>query len=944
MDALPLIVSLALLGCAPKIAPGCPPSAAKTSLPQQFVQTTHWAGVRALAFSVDGRQLASYGDDRSLRVWDARERRALRLFYSEQELEALAWDADGRLMVGPRKNPPDDPSGMRELPPLLLDVGEGRAVAEVGELTAVWPFRAGARDRPWIALARAAGDRWSERVALFDGLGNKRQTLFEPCDGRAVERLAFASAGDAIATACAFDDKSVRILAIDAAGAVTPSAIAVPVENYKLDWSRLALAPGGAFLLLTLASDWRFDPAAAPEPIHLLRPGSDVTVSTQPLDGMVRQLVSSPDGARFAAVGNGIAVWRADDGKLAWARRDLPYTALAFSPDGRFIAAGSDDGRIRLLSSATGRSAGDFGERVDRARAVAFAADGLQVTAERRVTVWSLEDGRPLRRDPAPEAEAADDRLRLRLSGIALDPAGAELQRARLLVPNATAALEAPDGTLFAGDDRGTLYRIEGERVVARGKSDGLSILALSVSGDGARVATASLDGAARVWDARSCTLLVMLFDFDDEEWLVATPNGAYDGTAEVATRIGWVFEHPLEFFSFEQYRDAFRDPALVRKRLAGELLDAAPALVRPPRVELRAGPVTGERARVAAKVGSDGKTSSIRVFADGRLVDTRAVCASEAAVDFDVPLLAGSNRVGVVAFDDRGDASNTAFVELSSSAARRPELWIIAVGVGRYPGLPESAQLDAPAGDARAIAADFGALAGDGKSFAKAHARLLVDAEATPQAIDRALADLQGMGPDDVAVVSFASHGMTVGPRQDMVLLTSAATEAEPQAGSIAWQRVADRLENARGRVVLLLDACHAGHFTQDVVVPNERLARELGAGRRAGTVVFAASKGRQFSFEPRSARQLKLSSADVSSAGAKPPAIAGDHGLFTAAVLASLRSPDTDRDGDGALQLSEIIDDVTRRVTEASQGRQTPWVARREMFGDFGLAPTPK
>jgi len=38
----------------------------------------------------------------------------------------------------------------------------------------------------------------------------------------------------------------------------------------------------------------------------------------------------------------------------------------------------------------------------------------------------------------------------------------------------------------------------------------------------------------------------------------------------------------------------------------------------------------------------------------------------------------------------------------------------------------------------------------------------------------------------------------------------------------------------------------------------------------------------------------------------------------------------------------VDEFMDHVTWRVRTTSQGAQTPWVARREMFGDFVVAPT--
>ena len=66
--------------------------------------------------------------------------------------------------------------------------------------------------------------------------------------------------------------------------------------------------------------------------------------------------------------------------------------------------------------------------------------------------------------------------------------------------------------------------------------------------------------------------------------------------------------------------------------------------------------------------------------------------------------------------------------------------------------------------------------------------------------------------------------------------------------------------------------------------------------------------------------------------------------HGLFTAALLKSLGDQETDRDGDGAIQLSELIDEVSWRVARSSKGAQTPWVARRELFGDFAIGDAAK
>lgn len=95
---------------------------------------------------------------------------------------------------------------------------------------------------------------------------------------------------------------------------------------------------------------------------------------------------------------------------------------------------------------------------------------------------------------------------------------------------------------------------------------------------------------------------------------------------------------------------------------------------------------------------------------------------------------------------------------------------------------------------------------------------------------------------------------------------------------------------------------------------------------------MVFAAAKGRQLSFETHGARGFAVGETLPTFAGARD-----GHGLFTSAVLDSLDDLETDRNGDGAIQLSELVDEVTWRVRRQTGDQQTPWIVRRELFGDF-------
>ena len=185
----------------------------------------------------------------------------------------------------------------------------------------------------------------------------------------------------------------------------------------------------------------------------------------------------------------------------------------------------------------------------------------------------------------------------------------------------------------------------------------------------------------------------------------------------------------------------------------------------------------------------------------------------------------------------------------------------MVAAGVGWYPNLPEADQLEGSVNDAYAIADVFDGQAG-GKRYAKSHITVLEDEQVTAGAMDNALAGLAAMKPNDVAVVFLAGHGVRLPATNDMVLLTGAAKldKTKWASAGIGWNRIGSALAKAKGRVIVLLDACHAGNVTQELIVPNTQLAEDLVGAQRAGVLVFAASKGSQKSLEENAARAIVL------------------------------------------------------------------------------------
>jgi WD40 repeat protein len=523
-----------------------------------------------------------------------------------------------------------------------------------------------------------------------------------------------------------------------------------------------------------------------------------------------------------------------------------------------------------------------------------------------------------------------------------------------------TAAAFIPGGEIALGTHDGHLAVTRGGKPSVGG-GDGIQITQIGVRRDGARIATISQDGGVRVWKAATGELEATLVEFADGEHLATTPGGAYAGAPEAAERVSWVFDAPTEGFTFERFAHTFARADVVAKRLRGDKADLAASIVRPPRIEIVQPPPATTDAAVAIRVhvASDAKVKEVRAFVEGRPVIAQPVTAAD--FQLDIPLEPGTDVVTLLAFDDAGRSSNpTSFEIASKQQGPRPDVWIVAAGVGWYPNLPENSQLAAPVNDARAIADAFAAQAGPGQIYGDSHVTVLEDEQVTPEALEKALAGLAAMKPNDVAIVFLAGHGVKPPKRDEMVFLTSAAGK-DPTTwtqNGLGWSALGKALQAARGRVLVLLDACHSGHVTQELLVPNSKLADDLVHAQRAGALVFAASKGAQESFEENAARGLVLDAGRQKLVGARPPRPRpqakpaepapaptaqrprSGHGYFTGAVIAALEAATTDTNRDGAIELSELISQVTLRVVAASDSKQTPWVARRELFGDFGLA----
>ena len=164
-----------------------------------------------------------------------------------------------------------------------------------------------------------------------------------------------------------------------------------------------------------------------------------------------------------------------------------------------------------------------------------------------------------------------------------------------------------------------------------------------------------------------------------------------------------------------------------------------------------------------SGSIESVGVTVNGEALAPSAEVDRRVDDASGTLLSrFRVPLNVGPNDIQISAINDRGISGDARALSLMSTGVQaEPVLYLLAIGVGDYPGTT----LDqcCPADNARVFAESFQS---QGSAyFADIKTRLLTDERADTASIEAAFSDFLGeAGPQDVVLIMLGGHGAIVG------------------------------------------------------------------------------------------------------------------------------------------------------------------------------------
>jgi WD40 repeat protein/tRNA A-37 threonylcarbamoyl transferase component Bud32 len=467
---------------------------------ERFTLRGHGDKVNAVAFAPDGLALASGSDDRTVKVWDLITGTEKYMFLGHKaSVRSVAWAPDGTTVasLGDRQLKLWDVKQRKERPP-ARGVQEG-----VGSLA----FAPGGKI---LALG------YSEKVILWDISEDKvRATI--PGYRSPVKTVAFTPDGNTLAAGSQNGDLKLWDVANGRESLTRQGGGSIRI---------LAFAPDGKTLAEVDQGEWlvRLWDVPAMQERHILR-------GTGPYKGL-GAVAFAPDG-KTLAVGNGpvVKLWDRSGLERDRGRRVLnhgrPIVALSFAADGQSLAyadqpeGGREKGAVNRwqLESGSGRVVRPRWSSVSEGPSPAAFAPGGKVLAEGSFlhggfTVWEVDSGKELF-TVAPDGRGlqtlafAPDGRTLAVSHdgsgkVCLWEVGTGRARRTLEHDSVVYSLGwAADGRMLASGGFGTVTWWDvatGERLFTHKIGSG-QVTSLSFSADGKTLAVGNEKGTLELWD-----------------------------------------------------------------------------------------------------------------------------------------------------------------------------------------------------------------------------------------------------------------------------------------------------------------------------------------------------------------------------------------------------------------------------------------------------------